>query len=380
MKRKIRDLAIWFLMFCKRLLHRPSFIVLLLIIPISVTAVKLSVSDNSGVLKIGLCSEDSELSRTIVKDLLEKDSIVLFREYATEEEAKRAVLADEVQGAWIYPADLEKRIADNAKYKMFHPLVKVIEREDTVPLQLSHELLYGSLHPYITYDYYKYFLYDRYGDDQSEQEMRHHFENGWDVESIIEIRIVGEEQAAEINTNFLEYPLRGLLAILMVLCGLASMMFFLTDKRRGKFDWLPAVYHIFPSFGSCLAGISMSAAAVFVSLFIIGIKTNIFIELVCLILYILCSCGFCLVCGELLGNSARLGALTPFIMMIMLAVCPVFLDMGFEAKLLLPPTYYLYAPYNHAYLGYMAIYAAVCFGIAYILNWIKSKFPPRSYN
>ena len=114
MKKRFGKPALWFLMFCTRLLHTPGFLILLVLIPLTVISIRLGVSDDSGVLRIGLYSENTATGREIVKKLTEKDSIIAFEVFESEEDARQAVLTDRIQGAWIFPEDLEEKIDKNA--------------------------------------------------------------------------------------------------------------------------------------------------------------------------------------------------------------------------------------------------------------------------
>ena len=380
MKKRFGKPALWFLMFCKRLLHKPGFLILLVLIPLTVISIRLGVSDDSGVLRIGLYSENTATGREIVKKLTEKDSIIAFEVFESEEDARQAVLTDRIQGAWIFPEDLEEKIDKNARIGTLKPLVKVIEREESIPLQLSHEILYGTLHPYVTYSNYKNFIIKKYGDTHTptEEKLLKSYNDGTESGAILEIRVLGEKEEATITTDFLAFPLRGILALLTVLCGLASTMFFLDDKRNGKFDWLAPSQHIIPAYDSCLAGTVLSGCAVLVSLPLAGVWTGFVAEIISLTVYIVCVCNFCLICGLLAGNVTRLGALTPFIMIIMLVLCPIFLDMGIKLSILLPPSYYLNAPYNVSHLGHMIIYAVCSFAVLLCLNSILGRRPAKS--
>lgn len=364
-------------MSCKRLLCKRTFVIMLAIIPVCALLLKLSITDDSGVLRIGLYSEGSDIGEEIVKDLLKRDSIVDFTNYTSEKEARNAVMADKIQGAWIFPADLGERIDTNAKNGSVKPLVKVIEREETIPLKLSHELLYGCLHPYVAYSNYEHFTEERYGDMATvdKNTLCYHYETAAPVGEVLVMKVVGNQEIIETTDNFLTFPLRGILSLLVVLCTLASVMYFLSDKASGKFDRLPASKHILPEIGSCLCASLMSAFAVLVSVYIIGVQRSVLSELAAMLLYVICVCGFCLVFGTFFGKAERLGTFIPFIMIIMMVQCPVFLNIDALRPLwfLFPPSYYLYAVYDKAFMWYMIIYSVICFALVFILNIITSR-------
>ena len=72
------------------------------------------------------------------------------------------------------------------------------------------------------------------------------------------------EEITDASDSYLIMPVRGLLAILIMLCGFASVLVFLNDKSNGKFDWLTLQKQILPGFAQCLSGILLSAFAVFI--------------------------------------------------------------------------------------------------------------------
>ena len=383
MKRKIRDAVVTFFIYCKRLLHRPAFIVLTAMIPLVTAVLVISFSSDSAVLRIGICSEGSNTGDKIVAELLMRNSIVSFTEYKSSEEAKKDVIADKIHGAWIFPKDLDSRISQNAENRTSLPLVKVIEQEDSIPLKLSHELLYGCLHPYVVYSNYEHFTEKKYPNaDTSKEALRYHYDNGTPVGEVLIMKVVGKEEKAETDNNFLTYPLRGILSLLCILCGIASAMFFLDDKAIGQFDGMPRSKHIFPAFASCLAGTALSAPFVIISVFIAGTHTDILSEIFAMLLFVICVCGFCLVCATLCGKSSRLGVITPFLMMIMMVQSPVFLNMDSLRPLwfLFPQSFYLYAVYDGTYMVYMIIYAAVSLAIAFLLNLLFGRLPKKSMN
>ncbi len=374
MIRKLRDFAVCFFLFCKRLLRKSAFLILLLLIPITALVMKTNLSDNGSVLRIGLCSENSAVGNKIIENLTNgKKSIIGFEVYSTEVEARNAVIENKVDGAWIFPENLEKQISLNVKIGIAKPIVKVIERESTVPLRLSHELLFGELHPYISYSNYVTFTQKRYGGatDVDEEELKYYYDNA-NIDQVIEIYKLGDEKTAKISTDFLTLPLRGMLSLIIVLCGIASVMYFLIDKSDGRFDRIPPIRRIVPAFCSCLAATLISGIAVIVSLGIMGSPIGLIYEICLMLLYIFCVCGFCMFLAVLFSKASLLGAFIPFIMIIMLVQCPIFFNMDSSRPLgfLLPPSYYLYAVYDVKYILYMAIYAVCSFAGSFVLNYL----------
>ena len=83
----------WLLLTAKRLFCRPSFIALLLLIPVLSGLFAMASREESGIETVVLVAEggEGELSREIVRSLLEDDSIIRFVEAKDADEAVEAV-------------------------------------------------------------------------------------------------------------------------------------------------------------------------------------------------------------------------------------------------------------------------------------------------
>ena len=65
--KKLKKLMLWYHMFNKRLLHKYSFILILVLVPILVPIAKLAMSEDSSILKVALVSNESKSAEEIVK-------------------------------------------------------------------------------------------------------------------------------------------------------------------------------------------------------------------------------------------------------------------------------------------------------------------------
>ena len=74
-------------------------------------------------------------------------------------------------------------------------------------------------------------------------------------------------------------------------------------------------------------------------------------------------------------NGHILAAVTPALIAGMTVLCPIFVNPPELPVLqyLLPPFYYLKAIHNSKFMGYMAIYAAVIYGVDWLLYRARSK-------
>lgn len=365
-----KNILIWYWIFTKRLFRRYSFILILCLIPVLIPIANFAMKQESGVVNIALCSEDKcDISEKIINDLLNGKSVLKYKVYKTREEAVAAVNKNDADTAWIFNENFENNLKAYAADESAKPFVTIIVRENTIPLQLVREKLFSAMYPYISYEMYLDFMNNSILNDRNiSQKINDEYNDISISGNLIEFKKIASGEKAETD-NYLVAPLRGLLAMVIMLCGLASAMYYLKDRSEGKYDWLSHKKRIIPAFGSCLAGIALSAAAVFWALLFADISVKIWQEICAMILYIASATGFCMVLCGIYHSDIKLGASIPFFMIIILVFCPIFFRVKFLpfVKYLIPTYYYLNAVYSVKYLLYMVIYCIASYALAYIL-------------
>lgn len=381
--RKIKRLLMWYIMFSKRLFKRYSFIVILLMIPVLIPVAKTAMSEDSGMVTVALCMEDStdETAAEVIKTLTEEESVVRYRVFDEKDAAIEAVRKSEVDAVWIFSEDLRSKIEAFATRQSKKPFVDVIQREETTSLGLAREKLYGAMYSYIAFDVLKGYSYMKFTTPMElpERTLEQMYLGTDEYGDIINIKRLDSDEVVTLNKNFLTIPLRGLLSLVIMLCGMASAMYFIRDCAEGKFDWLSPKKRLAPAFGSCLAATSAASIAVFLALFISGIFESLGREVLSMFLYMIASAGFSLVLCVLFSSAGKLGATIPFFMIVMIVLCPIFFNLNFLKPIqhMLPPYYYLLSLYNDNYITYMLCYCIGIYVLVYILNLILANSKRR---
>lgn len=371
-----KKLSLWYLMLTKRLFCKFSFVILLCCIPIMILVTNYAMSGESGVLTVMLCSEDKDSgAEEIINSLLNEDSVILFKYSDNPQSAIDEVKQHKADAVWCFEDDFSQKITAYATHKSTQPIVKVYEREDSIPLQLSKEKLYGAIYSSFSYEVYKNFVYSELVDvnQLSEKELEAYFNGTKTRDDIVELE---KREVASTNKNagYLLAPLRGIMALLVVLCGLAAAMYYLKDKREGKFDWMPYSKRIIPAFAQCLAAVVPAGVAVLASIYIGGIARDVISEFISMLLFVTAVSGFCLVMCIIFKSSGKLAASIPAMIVIMLAFSPVFFNLNMlkPLSLMLPTYHYLMAVYSGAYTEFL-IYIVCVYGFALLLNRILNR-------
>ena len=293
---KFCNIIKWYFMFNKRFFKKTSFIALLLIIPLIVSATNLFLTEEKGMLNIGIYNDGNDkASKEMLDSILSKNGVLLYKEYSSREEVTEAVRNSEIDSAWIIEEDFAKRLyALSRGDKEAHPIT-VVEREKTTPLRISHIQLVAELFKPLSYIMCEDFIYKRIAtpEELSPQEIRKLYEYNDNLKDVIAMEKIGTYANVDApSTDYLTSPVRGLMSVMVVLSSLAGALYFLKDKASGKYQWLPENKHFIPAVAMCLAASVLAALTVFITLLVSGFSTGIPRESLSMLLLILTSTVF----------------------------------------------------------------------------------------
>ena len=356
-----------FLLLNKRLLKKPSFIILLCMIPVIVFGLHLVSERESGIVRIALVNEGSQEVGTIIDELMNKPSVFLFDTYENGKDAEEALLDNRVDAVWIFPRDYSDRISDFTgslvkNTKDSEGAVEIVEREDNVLLQLSRMELFGALYSDLSFSLFDNYINLRLADSEVPAgTLRGYYDNNRNTGMLFDYRDTDERSPKEqdVSESYLFTPLRGVLLLLTLLCGLAAAMYYRADLDKEIFTWMPVgnkwvFEHVY-----LLTALVDGGIVVLITFFITGLATSPLTEIALMFLFILSCCCFCSIIRRLTFNLRSLATFIPILMLAMLVVCPVFIYIRAlrGIQLLLPPFYYLMAQNNTGYLNLFVIYS-----------------------
>ena len=381
--RYLKRSVLRFLLLNKRLFCRLSFVLILLAVPLMVLAVGILSSGQNGIVTVVLAEEDPDdpISSEAIASLLTDDSgVARFRLCATPAEAEDDVRYGRADGAWIFGSDLESAIERFIGDQLFDkPFIRVVEREETVGLQLVREMLSGVMSKYICsammVDYVRENVPEL--DGMSDGELLTFIDDAYAVDKLFEFSYIdGSEPTDDIDLDILMLPIRGLLSVLVVLAGLAAALFYMQDEssmafyrlRRGERPLFAALYHA--------TGVLDVGLSVLVALFLSGVYTDPGREIVSMAVYCAAVVAFVILIRRLCGTPGRLGTVTPILTVALIAVSPIFFSLSWvlrPVQLMTPTYYYLMSIHRSEYLGYMALYAAAVFALDYAIYKLTDR-------
>lgn len=375
--RGIRQVILFYVLLSKRFLKKLSFVLLLCAIPVLALCLRHISEQDSGMIRIALCMEDpdDETVQALVEKLTNADSVL--RCFTVEEEAtaRKMVERGDVDAAWIFQKDFVGRIKEMVSNGMRGdgPIL-VVEQEDNIVLQLARIKLFGALYPSLSYALFQDFAYSDLGVEATEEELRSYYELFEKKDDLFRFAYSGANERSVAQPNYMTAPLRGILAILIILCGFAADMFFLQDKAGGVMDAFSLKTRRRSAYIYQLAAMVPAAVAVLTALFLLGDFTGVAGELLLMILYLTDCMVFCNLIRCFSGTAGCLGAGIPILTLGMLVICPVFFNLRQlrAVQYLLPPYYYLSA--SHTGLGSHEIASMALFAvIGVIMNILAEK-------
>lgn len=364
--------ALWtFWLLTKRLYKKPAFLTILILIPVLTLCYRAAAGGESGMMTIALAQEGQDPIAEIVCDELEGSSqVIRYRRCTDSQEARLLVTTGKVDAAWIFPADTEAKMkAFLADPKGDTAVVQVLQREENVAHRLTHERLSGQMYQELSRMLFLQYARTEFPEMDklsNEELLKYYDETFLDGQLFTYESVTGRTLP---QTHYLLAPVRGILGILAVLCGIAAAMYYRKDSRSGTFDLMPQRMRPVAELGCQLVAVGNVALVSLVTLLLTGLGGNVLLEIAVLVLYSLCVAVFSMLLRSVLGNEKLLGAMLPLLAIISLLACPVFLDIP-QLRLLgflLPPTYYISGINEPIYLLYMALHIIACAAL-YLLS------------
>ena len=351
----------WCRLLNKRFLKKPAFLALLALIPVLAVVLTLLAGDGGGLLTVALCPAGG-VSEELAGILMEEDGVLRCVLAESEAEARALVADGGADAAWIFSDrgdEVIRRYAAGGSVRT--PFVTVVEREDNTFLRLTLEKLYAALFPSVSRATWEAFLERESGTDELPEEALSKYEHWIETEEAPIRFSYMDGTEAEIGDDYLRSPTRGLLAILLILGGVAAAMVYLRDRRTGTLVWagggasfpLSAAYLLLPMLDM--------AVMTYLALYLAGLSAGWGYEALLLALLVFSGAGLAMLIARLCGSEARIGVAALVLTVCMLALCPVFLNVRAlrGLSLLLPPYYYLHAVHNRDFALYLAGYAVI---------------------
>lgn len=366
-------IRIWLLQ--KRLLKRRSFFLLLCLAPLFAAGVGRLSGEDAGIATVALyLPEGDGTAEEISRRLFHDESVLRYLPCRDEEEARACVESKEADAAWIFEEDMEERLKELAVRRRVRPVVTVLERRESVPLILGREILAAAIYPSFSYAVYEGYVREELGmEEMTEEALRAAYEQAAVEGSLFQMVYPDETPGEAEDYSYVQAPLRGILAIWLTFCGLASALWFMRDEEKGVYERMPVRKRLSASYMACAVFLADASVVMLIAVKLSGVFTDWKSEIVSCFVFAACVTAFVNLLRLFCRTPQRLGTALLPLGAAMLALCPVFLNLQhFRAgKMLLPPWYYLQSIHNVRYLYLMAAYTAVLVLLSLLLQRIR---------
>lgn len=363
----MKKVMIWFLLSCKRYVRKPSFLVILLLLPLGILAADRSQGHKEQEIKIAVSvqgGDGNELGRRLAESLVNRRRGVdagMFRFYACrdEEQVKDEVASRRAECGYVITEGLREKL-DSGKYRRS---ILVYSAPSTVAASLSTETVFAALMEIYDRDLLTAYvaeesLFDSLGAPGSRDREQSALEAGalydkWlDNGSTFrfEYSFQGQEGAADLpgtQTQETVFPVRGMVAVYVFVTGLYGAVVLCGDEERGLFLPLSYGYRTPCRLASMAAPVAMAAVSGLLALWASRSLVGPVKEIVAMAVYCMAVTAVSWLLKVICRRPQVLCCIIPFFVIGSLLFCPVFIDAGRYLDVLdqvgkiFPPRYYL---------------------------------------
>ncbi len=357
--------ALW-----RRMFRRPGFLAVLALIPVLTGLYAAAGRQEAAMVTVALAREDGSdaLAGGIMAALTEESEILQYVVCHSPQEAMELVKTGKCDAAWVFHAGTQENILKFIRTRSERDaFLTCYQREETVLLRLSRERLNAGVYTAIARELYLQGLTQASGEmEKLTQEEKLRF---W-AEADIPGELFAYSQAGKQtpDAGYLLSPLRGLLAVVVLLGSLSMAMYHSRDALAGTFGYLSWRMRWLPELAGGLLSSLVLSAGMGLALALAGLTGSAWRELICLLGLALGCTGFSMAVRRLLPGQNAMAAVLPVAVVLGLLACPVFfsLETLMPLGMVLPVSHYLRAVSGAASPVWLLVYSGVCFAVALI--------------
>ena len=370
----------WIFFLSKRLYKKWMFILLIALIPLSVGALTLTSTESKGFVQIGYVNGAGELGDAILENLDSGKGIIHFVVYNDLELAKTDLQADRLDAIWVLPDHMEERIAAYVKKSTAdHWIVQVIRKEESLKTRLSLEKLSSAMYPFLSRELFLESIRSDPDLDLSgltDAQIYKYFDDYFSNNELFEFAFPDNTASPkDTERDYMTSPIRGILSAVTLLAGLSSAMLFISDEKKGVFAYARSESRVFLSFAFQLTAVLNIGFFVFISLFVLGVNTVFWRELIIFLIYTINTALFCTLLQQIVRRLIYFAPIMVLTTVLDVLICPIFFDYYVQRtpQLLFPNTYCINAVHTDVYLWYSLIYMAALSGLLLLFYLFRKR-------
>ncbi len=347
---------VFFLLFIKRLCKKPSFLIILFLMPVLVLALKNVIKKDDEAINVALYDEggDARVERTI-KNLVNSSGSIHFYEAESTERLKAEVLTQKAECGFVFKEGLwDALVAEDAE-----GLIILYQNMKTTSADFAKEKLYADIYTNLSYDVLLNYIEEQEPDDGLEAEERDAYLKERYLKYITEggvftlsymngdNTVVKDIEDVADDNSYLLKPVRGILAVFMLMAAMAGAVFWAVDYKEGVYKTLGYTERPFVNIAVIFLPVLLAGLAALMSLYIGGVAGDAAGELLGIFAYCVLLTGFANLIRSLTSNPTVICSLIPMLAVISLVCCDILIDASHivsavnAVRLFVPPQYYL---------------------------------------
>lgn len=382
----MKRMGMWILLMTKRLMKKPSFIIILVLLPVILVMYRFIITEDDGTIRACVyVPEGSEaFTAKLADNLADAEFSARFYLVDSEDDLYSDVIAGRAEVGYILPKDLKERFLT----KNWDSAVRMVVSDTSQMAPFVNEFVTVVIYTDMMEEYIADYLVNRSGLELSDEEIRPIIRENLlkqaDSGSLFDIayrdyykneEVSREEVMAE---NYLMKPIRGTVALFVLLAGLAGLVFWFQDNAEGRFKVMSHEKRPVINYGSLLLPTALSAIVGMVCILIAGLCENIFLELLTMLLYVIFVTGVCEIIRVIVPSVNAVCAAIPILAIASYLCCPILIDLKkvlpvvSYLRKILPPDYYL-ETFNGTALWVLAVATAVVTAVSVALEKVQNR-------
>ncbi len=339
-----------------------------------VLMMKTMASADAGLLTIGVHIPGAdESSSSLREDLEANPGNLRFILYEDKDGAIADVKSGQLTEAWLVPEDLDATISDMAAKNKSKNKIEIVVREQGLTHMLGREVICSRVYPLIARQIALEYISENVPKAESDHILDTYDNYGINGNLFEMGYLDGAGSSSE--ESYLMMPLRGILALWLLLLSIAASMYYLEDEKNGLFIWWKPRFSLVRDFLYYVVIMLIPTIMVLLGLNLGGVSTSLPREIIAICLY-----DFALIClasilREIIGSIKGLGVITPILIMASALLSPVFID--FKEGRILQKTcltfHYLYCIHDGYYLKSLLLFGITLLILWYLIHAIKQN-------
>ena len=332
----MKKTLLFFRLLAKRQLNNVFFVLILVLIPVSSFVMsRFSGETDEKNNRVALYARDEdETAKNTIEELLLTDSIYEFSLCKDEDELIESVQKGDYQCGYIFDENISDRII-NGKYK---GNIIAVYRSGSILEKAVRETFFSVFFKQVARIIALDYIEDSNEFPEMSEEFLMYFDGTYDLyqNSDITFNINFEtmqeqgsfETAKVIEAKPAAFPLRGIMAVLVMTGALLGLYGWLSDKEKGVFIPMRNDFVTISRALYVFVLVVMLGICAVVSIILCGAGQNAGKETGSMLLYVIVLVFICFVMSYIIRKSTTILSAMPVILIGSIIVCPVFVDIS----------------------------------------------------